>query len=298
VTPAEIFVELGKHEGIPVEAVEAARMQRDAMVPVFLRAFEQYLAAGGDDDTKQSLFIAFHLLAEWREQTAYRPLAHFLRSPAACSALGDAVTETSHRVMAAVFDGDPAPLFEIIRDPAADEFIRGRMCDAAAMLTLREEISRDAAALFLRACYFDLAPQNECYVWVGWQRAVAFLGLKDLEPMVKRAFTRRFIASWWLKLSDFQQDLRYALEYPEAPDAEKGMDYQLFGDTIEELSAWGFAEPKTSEGADEPVREWRWAPMTPATNPLKGLGRNNPCPCGSGKKFKKCCLDAERDAAA
>jgi hypothetical protein len=24
------------------------------------------------------------------------------------------------------------------------------------------------------------------------------------------------------------------------------------------------------------------------------IGRNDPCPCGSGKKFKKCCLDAQR----
>ncbi|MCI0656896.1 MAG: SEC-C domain-containing protein [Acidobacteria bacterium] len=31
------------------------------------------------------------------------------------------------------------------------------------------------------------------------------------------------------------------------------------------------------------------------------IGRNDPCPCGSGKKYKKCCLEREavgRDAAA
>ena len=28
----------------------------------------------------------------------------------------------------------------------------------------------------------------------------------------------------------------------------------------------------------------------PETNPYKNVGRNDPCPCGSGKKFKKCCL--------
>ncbi|MFO1434953.1 MAG: SEC-C metal-binding domain-containing protein [Gammaproteobacteria bacterium] len=26
----------------------------------------------------------------------------------------------------------------------------------------------------------------------------------------------------------------------------------------------------------------------PARNPLRDVGRNDPCPCGSGKKFKKC----------
>lgn len=25
--------------------------------------------------------------------------------------------------------------------------------------------------------------------------------------------------------------------------------------------------------------------------PYPKVGRNEPCPCGSGKKFKKCCLD-------
>ena len=24
---------------------------------------------------------------------------------------------------------------------------------------------------------------------------------------------------------------------------------------------------------------------------LKKIGRNDPCPCGSGEKYKKCCLD-------
>ncbi len=27
-----------------------------------------------------------------------------------------------------------------------------------------------------------------------------------------------------------------------------------------------------------------------ASNPYRNVGRNDPCPCGSGKKFKKCCL--------
>jgi len=28
------------------------------------------------------------------------------------------------------------------------------------------------------------------------------------------------------------------------------------------------------------------------------IGRNNPCPCGSGIKYKKCCLQKDRDASA
>ena len=40
--------------------------------------------------------------------------------------------------------------------------------------------------------------------------------------------------------------------------------------------------------AAEPGRQSAAAPAAVAPNPYAGVGRNDPCPCGSGKKFKKC----------
>lgn len=34
------------------------------------------------------------------------------------------------------------------------------------------------------------------------------------------------------------------------------------------------------------------APMAPVVRGHRKVGRNDPCPCGSGKKYKKCCLNA------
>ncbi|TYL73351.1 DUF1186 domain-containing protein [Bradyrhizobium cytisi] len=44
--------------------------------------------------------------------------------------------------MASVFDGNPQPLCEIIHDENADEFVRSRMIEAIALLTLRGDVSR------------------------------------------------------------------------------------------------------------------------------------------------------------
>jgi hypothetical protein len=60
------------------------------------------------------------------------------------------MTATSHRVMAAVFDGDPEPLYDIVLDPNAEEFIRAGVCEALAMVTLRGELDRAVAGQFLR----------------------------------------------------------------------------------------------------------------------------------------------------
>jgi hypothetical protein len=35
------------------------------------------------------------------------------------------------------------------------------------------------------------------------------------------------------------------------------------------------------------------APAVPARRTTPKVGRNDPCPCGSGKKYKKCCLAHE-----
>ena len=40
------------------------------------------------------------------------------------------------------------------------------------------------------------------------------------------------------------------------------------------------------------------APLPPPVEPIKnnadGPGRNDPCPCGSGKKYKQCCMKKAR----
>jgi hypothetical protein len=296
----EILRELASIDGLPVEAIEAARADRAALVPAFLRLIEQFVAGGEVPEEADAVFVVFHLLGEWREKSAYRPLAALLRLPPdeLDDLLGEAVDRTGHRVMAAVFDGDPAPLYDIIRDPEADEAARSRMLEALAMVTLRGELAREETVRFLRACFTEL-PQRECFVWDGWQNAIAMLGLVELAPLAKRAFERGFINPQGLDFEDFETELRRVLDGGPTPGWQGEREFELFGDTIEELAGWAYPDP------DEEADEWEsgepeervsdeqvlWSAREgPAVNPYKGVGRNDPCPCGSGKKFKKCCL--------
>ena len=293
--PDKILHELTYAEGLPKEALKAASAQRVEMLPLFVQEIETFLALDpGARAMPTPLFFIFHLLGEWREKAAYRPLARLLRLPRAevDTIFGDGITTTSHRVMAAVFDGDPEPLYDIILDPKAEEFIRAGMCEALAMVTLRGELDRVLAGRFLRDAFIEMRPQAESYVWVGWQSAISMLGMSDLKILVKKAFDRGFIDSHILGYDHFEQDLRQGMEHPDEPWRPDDRDSTLFGDTIEELSEWYcFTEQYR-------VDQERWRRQAEANrarsqrleNPFKGVGRNDPCPCGSGKKFKKCCL--------
>jgi hypothetical protein len=119
--------------------------------------------------------------------------------------------------MAAVFDGDPEPLYDIILDSSAEEFIRACMCEALAMVTLRGELDRAVAGRFLRDAFIEIRPQAEKYVWVGWQTAIAMLGMSDLIILVKKAFDRGFIDSHILGFDYFEEDLRRGIERPGEP---------------------------------------------------------------------------------
>ena len=299
---AQILAQLAVQEGLPVEAIRAAEADRASALPIFLHAIEQYLSAAGDSSAQDALFFIFHLLGEWREKSAYRPLARLLRRPRddVDYLFGGAVTETTHRVMAAVFDGDPAPLYDVILDPKADPSIRSRMCEAIAMVTLRGEMPPAEAVRFLRACYFALNPQEECWVWQGWQSAIALLGLAELKPLVKQAFARGFISCTWLGFEHFEEDLQAAIDDPAGlPDRPRG-EFSLFGNTIEELSRWPCFRPKEPKIKERASMHWdEWQPGDgPAINLVKAVGRNDPCPCGSGRKYKKCCLTARAGPTA
>src|SRR6202051_3513370 len=75
-----------------------------------------------------------------------------------------------------------------------------------------------------------------------------------------------------------------------APAWHEEREFEPFGDTIEELSTWG-ARGEGENAGDGGEGVLGSAGGGPAVNPYRDVGRNDPCPCGSGKKFKKCCLD-------
>lgn len=289
----QILDRLADRPSLPIEALRAAGADRASSVPIFLDAIEQYLSPGGTQIPPAAIFFVFHLLGEWREKSAYRPLGRLLRCPPGevDAVFGGAITETTHRVMAAVFDGDPDPLCQIVLDAKADEFIRSRMCEAVAMAAFYGELQRADAARFLRTCYSELEPQAECFVWNGWQSAIALLGLAELKPLVEQAFARGLINPSWLSIAHFEQDLELSIENPAALPLRSHGEFSLFGDTIEEMSSWYCFSSKAQGDAKRGLARLDQLGLSgPAINPFRKVGRNDPCPCGSGRKFKKCCL--------
>ena len=110
---------------------------------------------------------------------------------------------------------------------------------------------------------------------------------------MRAAFADGRIDPTWSNEDDFDDLFRAALERPE--DRTR-LEFERMGyleDVLVALERFPGSEngDRDGDGAfDTDNRLSDWTPDMPAHNPFRDVGRNDPCPCGSGKKFKKCCL--------
>jgi preprotein translocase subunit SecA len=59
-------------------------------------------------------------------------------------------------------------------------------------------------------------------------------------------------------------------------------------DPVSEMSWWKAFDEDSDDG-DDPFEDDPWdEPHVPYVREAPKIGRNDPCPCGSGKKYKKC----------
>nr|WP_304622100.1 DUF1186 domain-containing protein [Ruegeria alba] len=297
VTPEEIFTALAAPEGFPRTAMIAAGERREEMIPVFLDLIHRLRRAGPDtvaeDDLSVFLF-AYFLLGEWRDAAAYRPLAGLLRRDTDFLevVLGDALTEGTSRVIAGVFDGDLAPILEVIEDPAADVFVRSQMIDALVMIARSHPDKAPDIKAYMETFHStDMEKPEE--LWDTWAFAVAELGLAHLEPMVVQAYEDEWISPDLSTVDDFRNTLREAIENGTSSWFHRSRNTRPIESAVDELSGWYCFSDKYQQ--DRKQRGYRddWLydfASEPFQREMPKVGRNDPCPCGSGKKFKKCCL--------
>ncbi len=295
-TPNEIIRDLARGDIFPKAAMAEAGARREEMVPVFVdlvtRLAHQRIPAMKDADV-MALIPVFHMLGEWQDPRAYRPLVQMLRRPTMVidHLLGDAVTETSFRVIAGTFDGDLQPVFDAIEDRKADEFVRWSLMSALVLIAQLHPAERLVIEDYFRT-FRQRCPKIPTDVLTGWMDAIAALGLEDLSETVREAFDQGLIPKEYCDFGHFLEDLEATLKEDVSP-ANRRYQKALITNAIDELSKWHcytdefLAQQKTRK-VDNALRVAPWTEALTKT-PDK-LGRNDPCPCGSGKKFKKCCL--------
>ena len=267
------------------EIEEAAPKLRD----VLLRAADGKVLS---DDESLLLLRGLHILGGARDREACQPLLRLLRRPfqEVNALLGDIIIESLANIVTGVFDDDIDALFALIIDRSIDGFIRDALFGAGTFLAWEGRIQRDRYREFLVRFYEERPAEDGDQAWAGWLQAIALLGLRDLAPLVESAVREERIPKEWIDRPPFDEDLAVAEYAPDDIDRFTQSNLGYIEDVLVSLD-WTRG---TEDVFDEDGEEASWTdfahPNEPVRNPWRHVGRNDPCPCGSGKKAKKCCL--------
>jgi hypothetical protein len=291
---------------LPILAIGMCLLRMEEAAPA-LRAVLAKAADGEklSDDESTLLFRGVYILGGGRDTEACRSLLRLLRLPEAKldDLLGDALAEDMARIVVGVFDGDVDALLGLVTDRSVDPFVREAVLGAATYLTWKGSIERDRMVRLLERFSEEKRAEDDDPVWVSWTRAIALLGLRDLAALVYRGWEDGRIADWVIGRGEFEETLADAERKPD--DATRFEEFGLgyIEDVVDALTSSGLPEfDEEDESFDEDVfdsdedvfdrdnRDLPWTPAEPVRNPWRHVGRNDPCPCGSGKKAKKCCL--------
>jgi uncharacterized protein len=292
-------------QDLPREAMQWSIDHWDEAGPRFIALLERY-ASGADrsDGATAALFFVIHLLGEMAETEAFPSLCTLMRQEQPLEdALGDAITETLTGVVISTFNDDLDALKAVIEAEDADQFVRLGTLQALAYITRIGKCSDGDMRAYLLHLFDHMQPQAECVAWAGWADAVSNLGYEDYAAKAEQLIRRGFVPLGLMTVRDFRSDLRRTLDDPERMAGFARGRIGPFVDAIGTLEHWydftaeakaAEARPAASlvEGEDEIEDEpGGYVLAAPHVNPLRHVGRNDPCPCGSGKKYKKCCID-------
>ncbi|MCI0390709.1 MAG: DUF1186 domain-containing protein [Acidobacteria bacterium] len=297
----------------PHRALRQAVVKKDEITPHLLKALERALDDPEEvkDSEDDSYIYAMFLLAQFREKHAY-PLIIKLASQApemVDDLIGDVPTEDLANILASVSLGDTGLVAELAANKEAEEFARAAAIRSWLPLVVSGEKSREEAMAYYKSLFEGgLEDRNEV-VWSELVDAANDLYPEEVYDHIKKAYADGLVDEYivdpeWV---DEQMALGKDVVLADLPDLNHLVEdvtiemrswfqNREYGDELDEDEDW-YDEEDWDEEEDE--EDWdrrrlaalngnNFASPAPYIAPEK-IGRNDPCPCGSGKKYKKCC---------
>jgi len=294
----ELLARLDQHQGsFPKDLVEEAIARREEVTLRFLEILEDldrnpepWLA----DDGRMIHIYALYGLALFRETRAYPLLVRIFSRPGEFpfELAGDVVTQDLGRILASVSGGDVSGLIALIENEQGNEWVRSAALDSMVALVATGQRTREEAMAYFLQLFHKLERKPGAQ-WDGLAHVCADLWPQEAIEELGCAYADGLVDTGSIDWQDIEQAL--ALGQQGAMQRARYRDPLISG--LAKNMGWMQCfhhEPREYEGeqdSDENLLESASSEYTtaPIRRTTPKIGRNEPCPCGSGQKFKKCC---------
>jgi hypothetical protein len=305
-----IVRELDAPQGVlPEEALRAAQRHAQEIVPKLIEVLHQTRerAAAGELPTGNAHFFALFLLTEFRVKEALSAIAEIMSLPgrSAAEMFGDAKSETLPRTLALLDHDERATIDKMISNRSIDEFTRWGAVVSYSYLVQLGSLTRDQAIASLVRHFREAVATGDEAIVTPLICELADFDAIDMLDEIREVYRLGLVDESIVGLEEVERDFKHF--DPQRPGLGSARREAAIQDTVEELREWACFDEKykaivTKRGptapsplppdslvADPAVRRDLALPAEPIRRTTPHVGRNDPCPCGSRRKFKKCC---------
>jgi hypothetical protein len=280
----------------PRESVAAAISRREEAIPHLLQSLEwadQHTDEANSAEPPYMLHLfAFFLLAQFRETRAYPLIVQLARNPEFEALTGDVITAQLRNILASVCDGDTGLIQGLIEDPALDEFVRGAAIGSLGVLLQTGAKTREQISAYLGELFASRLEREPSHAWDSAIALCTDFGFIEHLDSIRESYRAGLADPSYDTLEDVEEEIAHP---PGASVRYWPERYELIDDTIAEMESWYCFNPKSAD--EDELRDFDLledhkygaAPAAPIVRETPKIGRNDQCPCGSGKKYKKCC---------
>lgn len=285
----------------PTAAVEAALAQQEAITPFLLKILEvtpeeldaQERAQEDESSVSFTFSFALYLLAHFREQQAFPLIVKFFSTPGEIvyDVTGDITTEDLHSILAATYNGDFSALAAIVSDTQVDASVRSAVIRAMLILRAERQLEEEALVAYLENL-FDTYPRNpEDIFWSFLIGDVVQLRAASLRGRIDQTFDDGLIDGFFIDRGSV--DKTYSGEY-RLREHSSQVDVMSLANWVwfQEKRQYTPRQQQPLDIGNISAKPQSFLPLPPVETVKREapkVGRNDPCPCGSGKKYKKCC---------
>ncbi|MGI8785002.1 MAG: DUF1186 domain-containing protein [Acidobacteriota bacterium] len=296
---AQILREIERASGkFARAAVEAAVARQEEIVPELLRILDDTVNRAEDIDAEgdyMAHLYAMFLLAQFREPRAFPLLVRFSSLPGDLlySLCGDFITESLGPVLASVCGGEPGGIQSIVENKNADQWVRGAALDGLVTLVAEGQHSREAMVRYFAQLFRSRLERQPSHVWNSLVARSCDLYPAELFDDIRRAYQEGLVDSGFIRIENIQRDVALGMDRALVRLANDP-HHRMVQNTVREMEWWACFRSERQEEA-ELGHETSWAnrlrptPLAASQRTGPKIGRNESCPCGSGKKYKKCC---------
>ena len=291
-----ILKELDKNRGyFPREAIEEAIRRREEITPHLMRALQQAAEGSAGSKDEEASFLplyAIFLLAQFRKRRAYPLIMELCKLPrdSLDGLIGDTITEGLPRIIASVFDGDTAPIKSVIETSSIDEYVRGSAIRSLSILVHEGVIEREEVIAYFTELFRTKLEREPSHVWDELASEAVDLYAKTLADDIRGAYEKGLLWPGYMQPEEVEQV--FAMHEEAVLARSKKRHKGPIDDVVEEMHWWACFSPR-KESRPKPAEPFRAAAgrqdAGSGVRSAPKVGRNAPCPCGSGKKYKRCC---------